>query len=190
EVIGHIQGAKPPVVLVDLTPLNYMGSAMVALIVRIWKAVQERNGRMAVVNTDPVVHDVLKIAGLTNLWSIVETRAEAFDELGISPGVRAHQRETRLMVAIAPVALVLAGVGLYLWLSGATLFSTLIIVCVTLGWAALALLAGGVTAARYEGGTRALGVLVVLGAIAVCVVGALNWPDFSDSETPVVAPKP
>jgi anti-anti-sigma factor len=83
EIVDRIGAAPSPKVLVDLTPLSYMGSAMVALIVRLYKTVNSRNGKMVVVNQHELVFEVLKLAGLTKLWTIVANRDEAYSSLGI-----------------------------------------------------------------------------------------------------------
>jgi anti-anti-sigma factor len=83
EIVDRISAAATPKVLVDLTPLSYMGSAMVALIVRLYKTVNSRGGKMAVVNQHELVFEVLKLAGLTKLWTIVANRDEAFAALGV-----------------------------------------------------------------------------------------------------------
>ena len=86
EIVEQISTAtSPPKVLVDLTPLSYMGSAMVALIVRLYKTVNSRGGKMAVVNQHELVFEVLKLAGLTKLWTIVPNREEAFAAMGVKP---------------------------------------------------------------------------------------------------------
>jgi anti-anti-sigma factor len=107
EIVERISAAPSPKVLVDLTLLSYMGSAMVALIVRLYKTVNSRGGKMVVVNQHELVHEVLKLAGLTKLWTIVPTRAEAYSSLGIKAS--AAPREASGM-ATGGMGLVAAGV--------------------------------------------------------------------------------
>ncbi|HXY32967.1 MAG TPA: STAS domain-containing protein [Planctomycetaceae bacterium] len=83
EIVDRISAAASPKVLVDLSPLSYMGSAMVALIVRLYKTVNSRSGKMVVVNQHELVFEVLKLAGLTKLWTIVPNREEGFSSLGV-----------------------------------------------------------------------------------------------------------
>jgi anti-anti-sigma factor len=83
EIVDRISAAPSPKVLVDLTQLSYMGSAMVALIVRLYKTVNSRGGKMVVVNQHELVFEVLKLAGLTKLWTIVGTRGEAYASMGV-----------------------------------------------------------------------------------------------------------
>jgi anti-anti-sigma factor len=83
EIVARIGATPSPRVIVDLTQLSYMGSAMVALIVRLYKEVNTRSGKMVVVNQHELVHEVLKLAGLTKLWTIVDNRQAAYSSLGI-----------------------------------------------------------------------------------------------------------
>lgn len=85
EVLARLEEAPSPKTLVDLTPLNYMGSAQVALVVRIFKAVKDRGGQMIVANSDPMVREVLTLAGLDKIWTIVISREAGLLQLGASP---------------------------------------------------------------------------------------------------------
>jgi anti-anti-sigma factor len=87
EVCEKYNTGSAKSVMVDLTELNYMGSAMVALIVRLWKSVKEKNGKMVVVNNNEMVYEVLKLAGLHKVWTIVDSREEGFSKLGVSGNV-------------------------------------------------------------------------------------------------------
>lgn len=84
QVVQRIHSLSSPRVLVDLTPLDYMGSAQVALIVRLFKGVKEKSGSMVVATNHPVVQEVLSLAGLNKIWTIVGTRDEGRRMLGAS----------------------------------------------------------------------------------------------------------
>ena len=107
-VVGRVASRDRPRVLVDLSELNHMGSAMVALVVRIWKAATERNGRMVVVNRNDLVGEVLQISGLAGKWTIVPSRDDALSSFGASPrGAAAHGSRAGVALAVASgVALV------------------------------------------------------------------------------------
>src|SRR5687768_9564630 len=45
EVLANVNGQKNGSWLIDLSGLEYMGSALVALVVRVWKAVQTSGGK-------------------------------------------------------------------------------------------------------------------------------------------------
>lgn len=86
EILARLSSYSTPRVLVDLCQLDYMGSAQVALIVRIYKAVKEKSGLLVVANRHPVVQEVLTLAGLNKLWTIVGSREEGLRTLGGDPG--------------------------------------------------------------------------------------------------------
>ena len=76
-----------PNFLLDLTRLEFMGSSVVALIVKLWKSVQEKDGEMVVVNSSSMIGEVLEIAGLTRVWKIVDSHEEADIDLTIEAAV-------------------------------------------------------------------------------------------------------
>ncbi|MCH8830833.1 MAG: STAS domain-containing protein [Planctomycetes bacterium] len=60
-LLERMERQPKPSFLIDLDALNYMGSAMVALVVRLWKSIKERNGKMVVFNDDEMVLEVLRL---------------------------------------------------------------------------------------------------------------------------------
>lgn len=109
-VVGRVASRDRPRVLVDLSELNHMGSAMVALVVRIWKAATERDGRMVVVNRSDLVGEVLQISGLAGKWTIVPSRDDALSSFGASPRASGGQgtRAGTALAAASGIALLLA----------------------------------------------------------------------------------
>jgi len=83
EVLNAMATQKNPQVIIDLSQLSYMGSAMVALIVRVWKAAQAKGGKISVVCPNEGVREVLKLASLDRVWPIVNTQEEARQALGL-----------------------------------------------------------------------------------------------------------
>lgn len=83
DLLEQLGNHKAPAFVVDLSALSYMGSAMVALIVRLWKSVKDEKGKMVVVNKEKLVYEVLELAGLHKIWTIVDTREEALRKLGV-----------------------------------------------------------------------------------------------------------
>jgi anti-anti-sigma factor len=73
EIKERLVALERPSFLLDLTRLEFMGSSVVALIVKLWKAAQEKEGDMVVVNSSSMIGEVLEIAGLTRVWKIVDS---------------------------------------------------------------------------------------------------------------------
>jgi len=75
QIINEL-GEKPSCII-DLSNLNYIGSSLVALMVRVWKEIHQRHGRMVVVCSHRVVLDVLAMAGLDKIWTIAPSLPQA-----------------------------------------------------------------------------------------------------------------
>ncbi len=182
EVIEQLNTMNPPAFVVDLSSLSYMGSAMVALIVRLWKAVSGRNGRMVVVNQHEMVFEVLKLAGLHKVWTIVETREEGLKQLGmkarpagsLSGGGAAGGSSTG-MVVLGIIGVVGAVGGLGLLLSG-EIVEPKVALAISIGSAALGLIMGTVIAARDVGTRQMLGIGVVVASVVAVLAGVLLMP--------------
>jgi anti-anti-sigma factor len=73
ESIGRERHTK---VLVDMGRLRYCGSAMLALLLRVWKSVSP-GGVLAFCNVNSEVASVLHQTKLDTLWAMYSTREEA-----------------------------------------------------------------------------------------------------------------
>ncbi|MGC1272220.1 MAG: STAS domain-containing protein [Planctomycetaceae bacterium] len=116
-IVRRVESRPMPRILVDMAELDHMGSAMVALVVRIWKAVSEKQGRMIVVNRNAVVGEVLEISGLASKWTIVPTREEALAAVGAGGGtpssvIGGETRTGVVLTLLSGVFLLLAVLGL------------------------------------------------------------------------------
>lgn len=83
EILAHLEALPVQAVVVDLTRLKYIGSPQLSLLVRVWKSLKHRQGRMAVECPHEVVRDVLMTAGMNSLWGIVATRDAALEAIGV-----------------------------------------------------------------------------------------------------------
>ena len=178
EVIEKLNAMNPPSFLVDLTELNYMGSAMVALIVRLWKSVSGRKGRMVIINTDEMVFEVLKLAGLHNVWTIVETREEGMKQLGMKPtsATPGGGSESMGLAALGFVGVVGAVAGLVLLTSMTDVLPQKTALVIIIGSAALGLIGGTITAAKATGARQMFGIGIVVAAVVVVLAGVILMP--------------
>lgn len=187
EAVAHIESVQSPKVIIDLTGLDYMSSAHVALVVRCWKVIKEQDGRMVVVCRDSAVLEVLSLAGLLKVWTVASTRDEAVELLG---GTRERNAGgsrrwlTIALLALSLVALIAAVVGLVLLFRGGWPRSSTL--GLLFGGSLIAVVAGVVVAAVGRGMQRILGVVCTLVAACLIAAGALGV-----SEEPVlIAPEP
>jgi anti-anti-sigma factor len=173
-ILDRLQTAPTNKLLVDLSPLNYMGSAQVALLVRVWKMLKARDGKMVVQVHSDVVHKVLTIAGLHTLWDIVPTQAAAFQALGLRTASSRRMAVTPTIVALVTLA---AAAGVFVagqvgvW-PGSPLPRLATQMCLSAGAVFLAVW----SATQSVGVSRIIGFGVALAGFLVGVLAAFEWP--------------
>lgn len=69
--------ADPPRLVLDLSQTDYIGSTFVEILIRTWKRIQQRNGRMVLCGLTPFCDEVLRVMRLDTLWDIYPDRASA-----------------------------------------------------------------------------------------------------------------
>jgi len=111
QVVQELANQKSPQCLVDLTALDYMGSSMVASIIRIWKAIEANQGRMVVAVSSNGVREVLRVTGLNKVWTIENSYATALHELGFSSQAKIVKRELRLLAFVGPATFLVGGIA-------------------------------------------------------------------------------
>jgi anti-anti-sigma factor len=174
EILTGLETAKTQAVIMDLSPLDYLGSAQVALLVRIWKAIKARNGRMVVYVTAPVVKEVLSTAGLAALWQFFDTLPEAYQGLGLQIDGRPRMSIAWPIVGLIALAGAVAGLCASLMKSDA--LDARMSLVVQLTCSAVALAAGLWTVVRGTGVRRGLGIGMVLASALLAVVEVLKAP--------------
>ncbi|MBX3441272.1 MAG: STAS domain-containing protein [Planctomyces sp.] len=74
-----LQAASPPTMrlVIDLRQTEFFGSSFIEILFRVWKRLKERNGRFALLNSNPYCLEVLKVTHLDSLWPICDALEEA-----------------------------------------------------------------------------------------------------------------
>lgn len=70
-------GDAPPNLVIDLALGDYLGTAMLGAVVKLWKRVSQRGGRLALCNVSENVIQVLRVTKLHTIWPIYTTRDQA-----------------------------------------------------------------------------------------------------------------
>ena len=83
QVNQSIHDAATKRVLVDLSQLQKIPAGLVASLVRTWKERDQGQRTFVVVTSHSGVREELDQAGLSSLWKIVPTMADAYTELGV-----------------------------------------------------------------------------------------------------------
>ncbi|MBS0265708.1 MAG: STAS domain-containing protein [Planctomycetes bacterium] len=80
-LIGVASKAEPPLVVLDLTEVQFFGSSFIEILFQIWSRLHARSGRFGICGLCAHCEDVLKIAHLDTLWPLFATRPEAVADL-------------------------------------------------------------------------------------------------------------
>jgi anti-anti-sigma factor len=182
EVVKQIETLRSPHLIADLSELDYIGSSMVALVVRIWKIIKAKNARMVVVNRNPMVLEVFKISKLDEVWTITEFREDALYELGVSPEAKTERLESNLL-AVASLLIALVGAaGLGLHWANPGLLADRVTQVLAYGCSGLGMLLGLLLLFKGEGGRRAIGILAMIVGVLVFWGAVFTVPFNTEAE--------
>lgn len=84
-VLATAGTCEPPRLLFDLRDANFIGSAVVELLVRATKQVRQRGGVVAICCLTPFCHDVVHVTRLDLLMPVFPTREVAVDAMSATP---------------------------------------------------------------------------------------------------------
>ncbi len=189
SVIRDLEAAGTPHLIVDISELDYMGSAMVALLVRFWKIVKAKNARMVVVVRNPLVLEVLQIARLDAVWEIAEYREDALHELGLSPEAKSERRESNVLVLAGAGTAVLGAVALTIYTSKPDWLGLRVAQVLAYGCSVIGLVLGTMLLAKATGFRRLLGGLAAVLGLAVLVAAFFRVPLTADANEPDNSPQ-
>jgi anti-sigma B factor antagonist len=75
------EASAPPLVVVDLSALDYFGSSFLGLLLRTWKQVTSKGGQLVLCGVSSRARDLLHITSLDMVWALYPTRREAIAAL-------------------------------------------------------------------------------------------------------------
>lgn len=81
-VLDPIRRQKAPMVVFDMSQVQYFGSVFMALLVRCHKLVKTSGGVMVLCGVHELARDLLHITALDTLWAIYDSREEALESIG------------------------------------------------------------------------------------------------------------
>ena len=81
-VMEPIRDTTAPMVVFDLSDVNYFGSVFLALLLRCHKFVRSRGGELVLCGMNAGAAELLRITALDTLWALYDTREEALEALG------------------------------------------------------------------------------------------------------------
>jgi anti-anti-sigma factor len=86
QLTGAVEQVDPPVLLLDLSETTFIGSSFLGVLVRAWKRIRERNGRMALCHVNELCSEVLHASKLDTIWDIYPARDAAVRALAAEGG--------------------------------------------------------------------------------------------------------
>lgn len=80
-VLEPLRTMQVPMVVFDLSDVNYFGSVFIALLLRCHKLVRQRGGEMVLAGCNAMAKELLKVTSLDTLWAMYDTREQALAAL-------------------------------------------------------------------------------------------------------------
>ncbi|MDG3002945.1 STAS domain-containing protein [Paludisphaera mucosa] len=80
-ILEPIKRQDDPLIVFDLSRVNYFGSMFLALLIRTWKLASANGGSMALSGVTPRTRELLRVTSLDIVWPIYDTRNEAIAAL-------------------------------------------------------------------------------------------------------------
>ena len=80
-VMRPLEETEVPLVIFDLSAVDYFGSVFLSLMLRCHKAVKPRGGELVLCGASPMASELLQVTALDTLWAIYSTREEAIEAL-------------------------------------------------------------------------------------------------------------
>lgn len=78
-VMAPLKSNESPMVVFDLSEVNYFGSVFLALLLRCHTAVKNRGGELVICGASKMATELLKVTALDTLWAMYPTREEAIE---------------------------------------------------------------------------------------------------------------
>lgn len=80
-LLAPLDRMETPLVVIDLSEVDYFGSVFLSLLLRTWKSVFQHGGTMVLCGVSRRARELLKLTALDTLWAIYDTRDEAMSIL-------------------------------------------------------------------------------------------------------------
>ncbi|WP_250846705.1 STAS domain-containing protein [Aquisphaera insulae] len=78
-ILRPLERVEIPLIIFDLSRVDFFGSMFLALLIRCWKLALSRGGSMALSGVTPRTRELLRITSLDIVWPIYATRQEAIE---------------------------------------------------------------------------------------------------------------
>jgi len=80
-VIAPLREMEMPMVIFDLSKVNFVGSVFLSLLLRCHKLVKSRGGELVICGASEMARELMRVTALDTLWAIYDSREEALRDL-------------------------------------------------------------------------------------------------------------
>ncbi|VTU00402.1 Uncharacterized protein OS=Planctomyces maris DSM 8797 GN=PM8797T_26630 PE=4 SV=1: STAS_2 [Gemmataceae bacterium] len=81
-VLAPLKENPPNQIIVDLSGVNYFGSAFITFLLRCHLMTKQRGSELVLAGVNKQIRELLRTTALDTLWALYDSAAEAIDELG------------------------------------------------------------------------------------------------------------
>ena len=78
-ILKPLMRQENPLIVFDLSRVDYFGSMFLALLIRCWKLALSQGGAMALSGVTPRIRELLRVTSLDIVWPLYETKQEAME---------------------------------------------------------------------------------------------------------------
>jgi anti-sigma B factor antagonist len=78
-ILKPLQRQENPLILFDLSRVDYFGSMFLALLIRCWKLALSQGGSMALSGVSQRTRELLRVTSLDIVWPIYDSKPEAME---------------------------------------------------------------------------------------------------------------
>jgi anti-anti-sigma factor len=82
ELLDFLNHSASANLVIDLAQGDYLGTSMLGAMVKLWKRVSQRGGRLALCNVSESITQVLRVTKLQTVWPIYGSREQALAAVG------------------------------------------------------------------------------------------------------------
>jgi anti-anti-sigma factor len=76
-LLGPLRYTELPMVIVDLSEVDYFGSVFLSLLLRVERSVRKQGGTMVLCGVSHRARELLRVTNLDTIWAIYDSRKEA-----------------------------------------------------------------------------------------------------------------
>jgi len=80
-ILEPLEKSEVPLIVFDLSQVNYFGSLFLSLLLRCHKRIRPRGGELVLCGASDTANELLQVTALNTLWAIYDTRKEALAAL-------------------------------------------------------------------------------------------------------------